>query len=181
MANRHTIHGMSGDRWTGALPVLLAVALASALLAGCGGGSSNATDQFRGKTDSALVAFGEEGSTAEREQATETVSTYLAARSKGDWETACEQVAEPMVDKLEHLAVTSTSLHDKSCASFLEAYVQLSPEEQSEKSAEDGALRHSGQRGFLIYLGANEVVCAMPLEEDGGEWKVAAVTAKRLS
>lgn len=171
---------MSREDWAGPLLSILAVVLATGLLVACGSGASTA-DELGDKTDSGLVAFGEEGSDSEREQATETVSEFLAARSAGDWETACEQIASAMVDKLEHLAVTSTSLSDKSCASFLGTYVELSPEEMSEKSVEDGVLRRSGKRGYLIYFGAHEVVCAMPLEEDGGEWKVAAVSAKRLS
>lgn len=170
---------MSREDWQKPLLALLLIALTAALLAACGGDSS--ADKFGDKTDSGLVAFGEEGSNSELEQASETVSEFLAARSAGDWETACEQIASAMVGKLEHLAATSTSLSDKSCASFLGAYVELSPAELSEKSVEEGVLRRSGKRGYLIYFGAHEVVCAMPLEEDGGEWKVAAVSAKQLS
>jgi hypothetical protein len=163
------------------LLALVAVALAALLLAACGSGESSGVDQFRDKTESGLLDFGEEGEDPEREQASRAVSAFLAARSAGDWETACKQLTSQLVDKLERLATTSTSLPDKSCASFLEEFVQLSPEELSEKSTGDSGLRRAGQRGFLIYLCAGEVVCAMPLEEDEGKWKVGAISAKRLS
>lgn len=170
---------MRSARWAKPLWALAVIALAAASLSACGGGSSNA-DRFGDKTDSGLVAFGEEGSDSEREQAIETTSEYLTARSAGDWKVACEQLTSDLVAKLEHLAVTSTSLDDKSCASFLASFVELSAEEQAEKSVDEAALRRSGKRGFLIYFGANEVVCAMPMEEEDGGWKIAAVTAKRL-
>lgn len=171
---------MGTGRWTNPLWALIAVALAAAFLAACGG-DANGADQFRDKTDSGLVDFGEEGSDSEREQAIETVDQFLAARSTGDWKAACEQIASPVARKFERLAVSSTRLGDTSCASFLEAFVELSPEELSERGVEEGVLRRSGRRGYLIYFGANEVVCAMPLEDEDGEWKIALVSAKRLS
>ncbi|HVY78621.1 MAG TPA: hypothetical protein VG898_08965 [Solirubrobacterales bacterium] len=172
---------MSKHRGIASILALFVIALAAAALTACGEGNSSAAERFGEETDSGLVAFGAEGSDGEREQATETVSEFLAARSAGDWKTACEQIASSMVDKLEHLATTSTSLDDKSCASFLAAFVQLSSEELSEKEVGEAALRRSGKKGFLIYFGADEVVRAMPLEMDDDEWKVAAVSAKQLS
>jgi len=157
------------------------MALATVLLAACGSDESSDVDQFSEKTESALVTYGEEGDGSEREQAIETVSRFLAARSAGDWKVACEQLSGSLVEKFERLATTTTTLANNSCAPFLDAFVQLSAEELSEKDAEGGSLRQAGRRGFLIYFGAHEVVCAMPLEEEDGEWKVAAVSAKRLS
>jgi hypothetical protein len=163
------------------LLALVAVALATALLSACGSDESSAIDQFRDKTESSILDFGEEGSESESEQANEAVSEFLAARSAGDWEAACEQIASAMVDKLENLAASSTSLADKSCPSLLDAFAQVSSAELSEESTGDGSLRQAGSRGFLVYSCAGDAVCAMPLEKDGGEWKVGTISAKRLS
>jgi hypothetical protein len=159
---------------------LVAIALAT-FLSACGSDDSSGIDQFRDKTESSILDFGEEGNESEGEQANETVSEFLAARSAGDWEAACEQIDSAMVDKLEKLASSSTSLPDKSCASLLDAFAQISAAELSEESTGDGSLRHAGSRGFLVYSCADDAVCAMPLKKDGGEWKVGAISAKLLS
>jgi hypothetical protein len=160
---------------------LAAIALAAALFAACGSEESSGTDRFRDKTESGILDFGEEGSETESEQASETLSEFLAARSAGDWKAACALVAGALVGKLENLAASSTSLDDETCASLLDAFAQISAAELSEESAEDGSLRYAGSKGFLVYSCADDAVCAMPLEKDGDEWKVGAISAKRLN
>lgn len=157
--------------------------LAAALLGACGGSAStNGSDQFRGKTKSPLLDFGEEGSELELEETDELVSAFLAARSKEDWAATCGQLSKQMLDKLEHLATNSTSLKDTSCPAFLEAFVVLSPQEKRESAEiEGGSLRHQGEKGYLIYYGEEEVVYAMPLDREGKAWKIAAISAQRLS
>lgn len=163
------------------MAALVAAALLAALMSACGdSGSSGGIDRFSGKTDSPLLEFGEEGSGSETEQASETVSSFLAARAEGDWKTACAQLSKPLVDKLEKLAANSTGLSDTSCASFLETFTRLTPTQKGETSATGGVLRRQGEKGDLIYSGAEGAVEAMPLEADGGEWRVGAVSAREL-
>lgn len=160
----------------------VAAALAAALLGACGdSGSTSGSDQFRDQTKSPLLDFGEEGNESELEEAEETVSDFLAAHSKEDWEATCDLLSRPMLDKLERLATTSTGLEDTSCNAFLEAFVVLSPQEKrAGAEIEAGSLRHQGAKGYLIYSGSGEVVYAMPLDRQGGEWRVAALSAQRL-
>lgn len=163
------------------IAALVAAMLAAGILSACGGEDSSGTDQFRDATESSLLDFGKEGSESESEQASLVVSGFLAARAAGDWQSACQQLANALVEKLENLAAKSTGLEDKTCASLLDSFAEISAAELDEESAEGGSLRYAGNKGFLIYFCADDVVCAMSLEKDGDEWKVAGISAKRLS
>jgi hypothetical protein len=165
------------------LVALALAALVASLLGACGGSaSSDGSDQFRGQTKSPLLDFGEEGSESELEEAEETLSEYLAVHSKEDWKATCDLLSKPMLDKIEHLAISSTGLEDKSCPAFLESFVVLSAPEKREGAAiENGSLRRQGDKGYLIYYGSGEVVYAMPMDRQDGNWRVAALSAQRLS
>lgn len=173
---------MSRERRIRLLAILVVAALAGAALGACGdSGSTSGSDQFRDQTKSPLLDFGEEGSESELEEAGETVSDFLAAHSEEDWEATCDLLSKPLLDKLERLATTSTGLEDTSCPAFLEAFTVLSPQEKRESTEIDGgSLRHQGAKGFLIYSGSGDAVFAMPLDQQDGEWRVAALSARRL-
>jgi hypothetical protein len=165
------------------LVALAVAAVAATLLSACGdSGASSGSEQFRDQTKSPLLDFGKEGSESELEEADETVSALLAARAKEDWAGTCAPLSKLMLDKLERLATNSTSLKDTSCPSFLEAFVVLSPQDKKESGEiEGGSLRHQGAKGYLIYSGSEGVVNAMPLDREGGKWKVAALSPQQLS
>jgi hypothetical protein len=173
---------MRGDERIRLLAILVVTALAAALLSACGDSGSSGSDQFRDKTKSPLLDFGEEGSGGELEEADETVSAFLAARSKEDWAATCTGLSKQLLDKLEGLATNSTGLKDTSCPAFLKAFVVLSPQEKKESAPiEGGSLRYQGKKGYLLYYGQGEVVYAMPLDREAETWKVAAISAQRLS
>lgn len=173
---------MSGKKTKWLIATLLAAALAAALLGACGSSDSSGSEQFRDKTDSGLLDFGEESGEAEREEAEETVQSFFSARSKEDWPATCAQISQALLSKIEHLAVSSTQLKDPSCPAFLEAFLSISEQEKQE-STDIGAssLRQQGKQGFLIYSGASETVYAMPLSREGGAWKVGSLSPKQLS
>jgi hypothetical protein len=150
------------------------------VLTACGS-SATGSDQFRDKTDSSLLDFGEEGSEAELKEAADVVQAFLLARGREDWRAACAQLSPALLGKIEHLAISSTDLKDKSCPPFLEAFLELSKRERQEGSVDAGSLRQQGAKGFLIYYGGGEVVYAMPLSKDGDAWKVDSLVPKRLS
>lgn len=160
---------------------LIAAALGATLLGACGS-SSSGSDQFRDKTDSPILDFGEESNEAELEEAGKAVQDFYLARSQDDWSTACAQLSRAVLAKIEHLATSATDLADKSCPSFLGAFTSLSAQESRESTDVDaGSLREQGDKGFLIYSGAREIVYAMPLGREGGVWKLASLSSKRLS
>jgi hypothetical protein len=171
---------LTGERTKWLVATLVAAMLGAMLLSACGG-SGSGSDQFRDKTDSPLLDFGEEGSNAELEEATKTVHSFFVARSKEDWPAICAQLSPALRSKIEQLAVSSTQLEDKSCPSFLEAFLSISEQERKESTVDAGSLRQQGAKAFLIYYGAREIVYAMPLSKEAGAWKVDSLSSKRLS
>lgn len=172
---------MNGEKAKWLVATLIAAALGAALLAACGS-SSSGSDQFRDQTDSPILDFGEESSETELGKAGEAVQGFFLARSRKDWSTACAQLSPAMLAKIEQLATSSTDLEDKSCPSFLGAFTSLSEQERHDSTVVDaGSLREQGDKAFLIYSGAREVVYAMPLSRDGEAWKLASLSSKRLS
>lgn len=172
---------MTGRKGKWFVTTLLAAVLAAALLAACGS-SNSGSDQFRDKTDSGLLDFGEESSASELDEAEQAVHSFFLARSKEDWPATCAQLSHALLTKIEQLAVSSTELQDKSCPSFLETFLRLSKREREEGGAIDaGSLRQQGAQAFLIYYGAGEVVYAMPLRKEGKAWRVDSLSPKRLS
>lgn len=173
---------MNRERSRRSLAALVVALLAAGLLAACGSGSETGSNQFRDQTDSALLDFGEEGSEAELEEGAEAVEAFFDSRAAEDWSRTCAQLSRAVLAKIEHLAVSATDLDDKSCPSFLGSFTRLTAKEREDSTAVDaGSLRHQGQRGFLIYDGAEDIVYAMPLSREGDAWKVDSLSPKRLS
>jgi hypothetical protein len=173
---------LTGKRAKWLVVALIVAALATAFLAACGGSISGSA-QFRDKTDSPLLDFGEESGEAEVEEATEAVHGFFRARAREAWPAACAQLSQAVLAKIEHLATSATDLADKSCPSFLEAFTSLTAQERRENTVVEaaGSLRQQGDHAFLIYYGAHEVVYAMPLTREGEFWKLASLSSKALS
>ena len=145
-----------------------------------GGGS----EQFVVKGgDNSIQEFGGESDESELEEAAETVHSFFVARATGDWEGACGYLSKAVTEQLEQLAASSTSLKDKSCAPFLQAFTgKLSASVWQEATTVDaGSLRQEGEQAFLIYYGADKTVYAMPLVVEDGQFKVGALSGDALS
>jgi hypothetical protein len=171
---------LTGEKVKWLVAALVAGALGAALLAACGS-SADGSDQFRDKTDSALLDFGEESDEAEREEAADAVHSFYSARARGNWPAACAQLSAAVLAKIEHLATSATELEDTSCPSFLETFTRLTARERRESTVIDAdSLRQQGARGFLIYYGPREVVYAMPLSKEDGAWKLDSLSSKLL-
>lgn len=172
---------LTGGKAKWLMAMLIGAALGAMLLSACGSSESGA-DQFRDKTKSPLLDFGEEASGDEREAAADVVHAFYLDRARGDWQGTCAQLSQEVLDRIERLATTSTDLADKSCPSFLKEFTRISARERKESTVVDaGSLRQRGEQGYLIYYGGREVVYAMPLSKEGGTWKVGALSSKQLS
>jgi hypothetical protein len=139
-----------------------------------GGGSA----QFRVKGgDNSIQEFGDEGGESELREMAEIVHSFFVARAEGRWSTACSHLAKRNVEQLEQLTTKS------SCSAALAAFTEpLSPQLEREVTTVDaGSFRHEGAQGFLIYYGAGGTVYSMPMFEEGGSWKVAALIGTALS
>jgi hypothetical protein len=173
---------LTGEKAKWFLVVLIVGTLGTAFLAACGG-STSGSDQFRDKTDSPLLDFGEESGDAELEEATKAVHAFFRARSHEAWAAACAQLSQAVLAKIGHLATSATDLADKSCPSFLGAFTSLTDQERRESTVVEagGSLREQGDHAFLIYYGAHEAVYAMALTREGERWKLASLSSKDLS
>jgi hypothetical protein len=87
------------------------------------------------------------------------------------------------VGQLEQLGASSPQFKGKGCAPILHAFTRpLSASAQRETTVVDaGSLRHEGEQAFLIYYGAGKAVYAMPVKQEDGKWKVAALSGSALN
>jgi hypothetical protein len=143
-----------------------------------GGGSA----QFRSKGgDNSIQDFGEE-SESELQEVAEIVHGFYAARAEERWDAACSYLAKSNVEQLVKLVSQSPELKDAGCSEALEAFTQPLPAalEREITTVDAGSFRREGDQGFLVYYGPKHAVYAMPLREEGGTWKVAALSGSAL-
>jgi hypothetical protein len=144
-----------------------------------GGGSG----QFRTKGgDNSIQEFGDESDESELQEAAEVVHGFYVSRAAEEWDQACSYLAKANVEQLEQFANQSANSKGADCPTVLKAFTQpLSASVEREITTVDaGSLRREGEQGFLIYFGAGHVKYAMPLREEGGSWKVAALSGTTL-
>jgi hypothetical protein len=144
-----------------------------------GGGSG----QFRTKGgDNSIQEFGDESDESELQEAAEVVHGFYVSRAEEKWETACSYLAKSNIEQLEQLANQSAQSKGADCATVLKAFTRPLPAavEREITTVDAGSLRREGEQGFLIYYGAGHVKYAMPLREEGGSWKVTALSGTTL-
>jgi hypothetical protein len=144
-----------------------------------GGGS----EQFRSKGgDNSIQEFGDEGDESELREVAEVVHGFYVSRAAEEWDKACSYLATSNIEQLEQLASQSPDSKDTDCATVLKAFTRSLPAsvEREITTVDAGSFRHEGDQGFLIYYGAGHVKYAMPLREQGGAWKVAALSGTTL-
>lgn len=151
----------------------------SAPLKVSGGGS----EQFRTKGgDNSIQEWGGESGESELQQAAEAVHSFYVARAREEWAKACSYLAKPNIEQLEQLVTQSPRFKGKGCAPVLHAFTRPLPASvQREITTVDaGSLRVGKEHSFLIYRGAGRTVYAMPLTQEGGEWKLTALSGDAL-
>ncbi len=144
-----------------------------------GGGSG----QFRTKGgDNSIQEFGGESDESELQEAAEVVHGFYVSRAAEEWDRACSYLAKSNIEQLEKLANQSAKSQGADCATVLKAFTRPLPAsvEREITTVDAGSLRHEGEQGFLIYYGAGHVKYAMPLRDEGGHWKVAALSGTTL-
>lgn len=148
-----------------------------------GGSDSFVTDGG----DNSIQEFGEEASEDELTEAAEVLHSYYVAHAGDDWATACSYMTKAMVQNFENLASRGSDSKEMGCPEALGAFSiqNRSPEARRELTVVDAAsLRHDGEQAFLIYHGSEydtggaygvADLYAMPMNQEGGEWKVGAL------
>lgn len=133
--------------------------------------------------DNSVQEFGKEGSKGEFDQAAEAVHGFLDARVRGDWSAACSYLTAEVSGSLERIASESKKLADEDCGKTMEAISEGVPRLNFVEAAEAeiGSLRIEGDRGFVLYRGAEDLFYAMPMKREDGIWKVASLAAAPLN
>jgi hypothetical protein len=144
-----------------------------------GGGSA----QFRTKGgDNSIQEFGGESDESELREAAEVVHGFYVSRAAEEWDKACSYLSKSNIEQLEQLANQAAQSKGADCATILQAFTRPLPAsvEREITTVDAGSLRREGEQGFLIYYGAGHVKYAMPLREEGGAWKVTALSGTTL-
>jgi hypothetical protein len=146
-----------------------------------GGGSR----QFKVKGgDNSIQEFGEEADASELAAAAAALHNFLDARAEGNWAAACDYMAKATVESFEKLAAQAKEPGDTSCGATLEKLINPAARQSMKAEAEKadvGSLRIEDERAFLIYTGTEGTVLAMPMANEGGNWKVAGLVGTPLS
>lgn len=146
-----------------------------------GGGSQ----QFRVKGgDNSVQEFGEEAEASELDAAATTLHNFLDARAEGNWAAACDYMSKGIIASFEKLALQAQQVKDTSCAGILEALTNPAAKGAMKAEAEKadvGSLRIEDERAFLIYTGTDGAILAMPMANEGGDWKVASLAGTPLN
>lgn len=178
----------------GLLLALLGLALVAA---GCGGGSSSSSSSTSGSTSSSesgsgsepsaqflkkgnntIPKFGEESSLEEREAANAVVVESLQARQAADFQTQCETLDLKAIKE-----IPDAKGHEDCAAKLKKLAEPLSSTKETRTDALSGsiaAFRVKGNRGFALFHGNDGKNYAVPLEKEGGGWKISMLRTPEL-
>jgi len=134
--------------------------------------------------DNSIQESGSEADASEVSEAAVALHGYLNARAEGEWANACSYMTAGVTAQLSQL--TAGASGDKKapgCAKLLAALSTGIPSAALREGAQAdvGALRVEGDSAFLLFHGAHGVDYFMPMAQEGGEWKVAAIAPSALS
>jgi hypothetical protein len=175
------------------LGMILLCAMALVLLvSACGSGSSSTSGssdpsapsaEFTGKGgENKPASFGGIADGGEREAASRVLERSLKARAAGDWAAQCATLNASMIAKIE--AEGKKLDAGKGCAKSLRAEAEpLAKTKAIRANTLTGpidVLRVEGIKGYALYHGTKGKDYAMPMEKNGGEWKVAALVTTEV-
>ncbi|HEY3435319.1 MAG TPA: hypothetical protein VGK41_06675 [Solirubrobacterales bacterium] len=188
-----------GERWrAGGTLVMLALAIVAI---GCGGDSSTGAEESVGEGreypwvtgvareflvpegDNLVQSFGEEGTAAEREEASKVVHAWMKARVAEDWTTVCGFLSRPYVKNLLWDVRGVTEGRVKTCPGALEYFGENAVGKSGNSlTGPIDSLRVKGPddvetewEAWAQWHGATKD-WVLPLEREGGVWKVASAS-----
>jgi hypothetical protein len=186
------LYGQSMFPKSRATQAVTGLAILAIAISGCGGSSSSTppTPQEAGKGEPSkqflgpgeknkLVEFGTEASAAEREAASAVLDRSFEARESGDFAVQCATLSSKGIE-----AVASKGASVSQCTVKLkklaEPLAKTASFRKDKLPGEVTALRVKGDRGFALFHGTDGKDWVMPLEKEGGSWKVAAILEEEL-
>jgi hypothetical protein len=174
-----------------AIGVALALGLI-AFIAGCGGGSSasvsEASKEFHNpegtKGTEQVATFGKESGSAQRAAASAVLAENLAAREEADFNEQCATLGRRGLESVlgSKKAVNPKTISE--CATTLKGLAEPLPKTISiRKDTLDGeiaALRIDGGKAYALFHGSDGKDYAVPMELEGGSWKVGGILTTEL-
>lgn len=140
------------------------------------GKSKEPSAEFAGKGENGVLATaGKESSAEERAVASEVVERNMRARAARNWGAQCQTLARSVVKQLE--GASSGGFFTQGCAEVLETVAQRATPAALENTMVEplAAFRVNGRRAFAFYHGTQGRDYVVPMELEGGEWKVASL------
>jgi hypothetical protein len=143
--------------------------------------STRYLETSKGKTE--VATFGKEASAEEREAASTVLEENLQARETGEWAKQCAALTEAPIEELEENGALR-GFKGKNCADYLKFEAEpLSASKAARENTMTGpveSLRVSSTKAFAIYKSDKGKTYAIPMENIGGEWKVASVVTTEI-
>jgi hypothetical protein len=174
-AARHPEHRAGGD--SGGAPSDTSASFTPPAHHDSGGGAA----QFERKGgDNSIQEFGSETAGSDLQAAATALHGYLDARAVGAWSDACSYLASGVAASLAQLGGSGAG--KAGCPELLASLsVAVSPAALREAAEADvAALRAEGERAFILFRGAHGTDYFMPMAEEAGEWKVAAIAPSAI-
>ena len=171
------------------IAIFAAVALTAA---GCGSSGSSspetsstsepsaAATPFKGQPQ--IVKFGKPAPASDREAASAVLAENLEAREAGDFATQCASLT--VATQEEVVGPPNPSKRTGECSKQLEELAKpLKTTEEIRANTFDGSideLRMQGSNAYALYHGTDGKNYAMPLELQGGAWKVGSIVTTEI-
>lgn len=130
------------------------------------------------------LEFGKEASRSELEQVARVAHGYLVAHAEQDWLAACSHLDERAMEEVETLGSSFEEVASEDCPAIIAFLLGKVPIKKTFVSSEveAGAFRVEGDKGYLFYTdGTGGDPYMMPMSREGGDWKIASITASRVS
>jgi hypothetical protein len=186
-AGRWHLRVVVGSGWRNRTYGLLVVAAFASLFAGCGGGSAStgatgesgtapSTEFMEKGGTNGPATFGKVSDEHQREAASKVISENFEARADGHWAMQCRSLAAVLVEKAE--AEARKAGVGRSCARGLRSAAEpLGRTKEVRANTLSGPIdvfRVKGTEGIALYHGTKETDYAIPMRDEGGQWKVAS-------
>jgi len=132
--------------------------------------------------DNSVQEYGSEAKGEEFQAAATAFHNLLDARARRNWAAACQYLSSSAKLGLAQLGAKVPQLKDAGCPAQLGALTgSISSQKLREAAIADVAsVRVRGDHGFLIYRGSQGQVEGVTMAQEGGEWKVASLSAAPL-
>jgi hypothetical protein len=122
------------------------------------------------EADNSVPTFGSEVGASERDQAEAALKSYLQAREREDWVSACQELAKSVRQGYEKLAKSSAKAKASGCAPILAA-LSKGADLSDPLTGHLVSLRVKGPNAFALFYGPGHQQYIVPMNREGGQWR----------